>query len=50
MDFKKTTPETLASQILANINRKVNYPAIPTDGAKEAAKLINELINQDMKS
>ena len=44
MDFTKTTPETLSRVVIENIRKKVNYPPIPTDGAKTAAALINQVL------
>lgn len=44
MEYSETTPETLADAILKNLNKEVNYPEIPTDGAQKAAKLISSLL------
>jgi len=43
--YSQTTPEILADKIIVNLGKKVNYPAIPIDGAKKAAELICQLIN-----
>ena len=44
MDYSKTTPKTLAEEVVKNIDAKVQYTKIATDGAQKAAKLINELL------
>jgi UDP-N-acetylglucosamine:LPS N-acetylglucosamine transferase len=44
MDFSKTTPELLAKAVIENITKKVKYPLIPIDGAKNAAALINQIL------
>jgi UDP-N-acetylglucosamine:LPS N-acetylglucosamine transferase len=44
MLYSKATPELLANQILLNLGKEVTYPPIPTDGAKNAALLINQLL------
>ena len=44
MDFSKTTPESLAKEVVENIGKEVRYANIPTDGAQKAANLINELV------
>ena len=44
MSVSQTTPQRLAEQVLANIGRPANYPSIPTDGAKRAARLISDLL------
>ena len=41
--YSETTPETLAEAVLGQLGREVIWPAIPTDGARRAAELINEL-------
>jgi len=46
MLYSKATPELLAKQILLNLGKEVTYPPIPTDGAKNAALLINQLLLQ----
>jgi UDP:flavonoid glycosyltransferase YjiC (YdhE family) len=45
MVLSRTTPRTLASAISSNIGRTVTYPPIATDGARRAADLISELLN-----
>jgi UDP:flavonoid glycosyltransferase YjiC (YdhE family) len=42
--YSKTTPESLAKEVVSNIGKKVNYASIPIDGAQKAAKLISELL------
>jgi UDP-N-acetylglucosamine:LPS N-acetylglucosamine transferase len=44
MQYSQTTPETLAEMIVSNIGKEVKYPAIPTDGAKKAAEIINRFL------
>ena len=44
MIYSQTTPEALSKKIVSNIGKEVTYPPISTDGAKKAAKLINELL------
>lgn len=43
MKFSKTTPELLAQMIMQEIGKKVTNE-LPVDGARKAAKLINQLI------
>jgi UDP:flavonoid glycosyltransferase YjiC (YdhE family) len=44
MLYSETTPETLAEAVIGQLGREASWPAIPTDGARRAAELINELI------
>jgi predicted glycosyltransferase len=44
MSYSRTTPETLAREVVNNIGRKVQYARVSTDGAQKAAKLINEFL------
>ena len=44
MTYSQTTPQSLAEEVISNISKKVSYKPIPTDGAKKAAELINELL------
>ena len=44
MEYCKTTPQILAEKVIANLGRQVSYPPIPTDGARNAAQLICELL------
>jgi UDP-N-acetylglucosamine:LPS N-acetylglucosamine transferase len=44
MNYSKTTPATLANQVLSNINKEVSYKALNTNGAQEAAEIINKFI------
>ena len=45
MRFYETTPKSLADVIKNNIGKEVTWPAIRTDGAEKAAKLINQILN-----
>ncbi len=45
MTYSRTTPQSLAEQVISNIGKEVNYKPIPTDGAKRAAELINNLLS-----
>jgi UDP-N-acetylglucosamine:LPS N-acetylglucosamine transferase len=42
MAYSKTTPENLAEKVTANLGVHVDYPPIPTDGARKAAQLITD--------
>lgn len=44
MNYSKTTPNTLAKEVVNNIGKEVHYASIPTDGAQKAAKLIGKFI------
>jgi len=44
MNYSKTTPETLAEEVVKNIDVQVQYSKIATDGAQKAAKLISKLL------
>jgi len=44
MIYSQTTPEVLADMIIANLDKKVNYPPISLNGAQKAAQFISELI------
>jgi len=44
MDYRETTPEILAEQIVANLGAKTQIAPIPVDGAKKAVKYISQLI------
>jgi len=44
MTSSKTTPELLAEAIVSNIGKSVDYALIPTNGAQEAAKIINAVL------
>jgi len=46
MWFSKTTPESLADAVIANLSKKVHYKSIRTDGAQRAAKLIYQLLEK----
>jgi UDP:flavonoid glycosyltransferase YjiC (YdhE family) len=43
MRYSQTTPQQLADAIIALIGTEATWPSIPTDGARRAAELINEL-------
>jgi UDP-N-acetylglucosamine:LPS N-acetylglucosamine transferase len=44
MRFFESTPESLADVIKKNIGKEATWPPIDTDGAKRAAKLINQIL------
>lgn len=44
MKFSQTTPKELAERIISNIGKKVNYPSIPLEGAKNTVKVIKQII------
>jgi len=44
MQFSKTTPEMLAEKVISNIGKEVHYSSMPLDGAKNAVKVINTLL------
>jgi UDP:flavonoid glycosyltransferase YjiC (YdhE family) len=46
MKYSETTPESLAEVVLSNLGKDVHYPRIPTDGARKAAQIINEYLNE----
>lgn len=43
MRYSQTTPEPLADALVGLIGSEASWPSIPTDGARRAAELINEL-------
>jgi UDP-N-acetylglucosamine:LPS N-acetylglucosamine transferase len=47
MDFNRTTPESLAKAIQENMNRKVDYPKIPLQGARNSALLIEKVMHSN---
>jgi UDP:flavonoid glycosyltransferase YjiC (YdhE family) len=44
--YSETTPERLAEAVFWQLGREASWPAIPTDGARRAAELINDLVEQ----
>jgi spore coat polysaccharide biosynthesis predicted glycosyltransferase SpsG len=44
MSYSRTTPETLAEAVIANLGKDVSYPPIRVDGAHTAARLISQLL------
>jgi UDP-N-acetylglucosamine:LPS N-acetylglucosamine transferase len=44
MVYSETTPEILAEEVIANLNKEVNYPPISVNGAQKAAQLITEFL------
>jgi predicted glycosyltransferase len=46
MQYSRTTPEMLAEMIVSNIGKQVSYPPIPTDGAKKAVQVINQILSK----
>jgi UDP-N-acetylglucosamine:LPS N-acetylglucosamine transferase len=45
MKFSKTTPEMLADVVAQSIGRRVSYPPIRTDGAENAARVVDQLLS-----
>ena len=45
LHYSQTTPETLADAVVGQLGGEASWPAIPTDGARRAAQLINELVS-----
>ena len=44
MSFFKTTPASLAEQILINLKKNFSYKPIDTNGAQKAAQIINKFL------
>ena len=44
MYFSKTTPESLAANIMQHLGKRVSYRNIPTDGAQRAARIMNQFL------
>ena len=44
MSYVKTTPESLAEAVISNLGKDMSYPPIDTNGAKNAAQLICQLL------
>ena len=44
MIFSKTTPSSLAEQVISNLDKEVNYASKPTDGAQKAVQHIKKLL------
>jgi len=44
MDYRKTSPESLARQVFTHIGTKPQYAAIPANGAQKAAQYISEVV------
>lgn len=44
MTYDRTTPQSLAAAILTKIGKDVDYPAIPAQGARTAARYITDLL------
>jgi UDP:flavonoid glycosyltransferase YjiC (YdhE family) len=42
--YSATTPESLAALIEANIGKEAAWPAIPVDGARNAARILRDLL------
>ena len=42
--YSETTPETLAEAVVEQLGREASWPGIPADGARQAAALINDLV------
>lgn len=45
MRFYKTTPESLAEEVVKNIGKKVEWAEVPTDGASRCAEIIVKHLN-----
>ena len=45
MDYKTADPEVIAEAIAEEVGREVDYLPVETDGARNAAERIAELIN-----
>jgi UDP-N-acetylglucosamine:LPS N-acetylglucosamine transferase len=45
MTYSKTTPESLAKMILSSIDKKVDFASISIDGAKNTARIINQILS-----
>jgi len=43
--YPQTSPERLAEAVYGQLGREANWPEIPSDGAQQAAKLINLSVN-----
>ena len=50
MSYYETTPEILADKVISNLGKEVDYPRIPTDGARKAARLIKQLLSKGVAS
>ncbi len=44
MDYESSTPDVIADAIAEEIDRRVDYRPVETDGAARAAALIAELL------
>lgn len=44
MVYSRTTPSSLARQVIGNLDKEVNYASIPTNGAQKAVQLIKKLL------
>ena len=44
MVYSETTLEILAEEVIANLDKEVNYPPISVNGAQKAAQLISQLL------
>jgi len=42
--YSANTPESLAALIVANIGKEAAWPAIPADGARNAARILRDLL------
>jgi UDP:flavonoid glycosyltransferase YjiC (YdhE family) len=48
--YAETTPETQAEAVVEQLGREASWPGIPTDGARRAAALINDLVDTKASS
>lgn len=46
MQYKNTTPESLAETVISNIGKAMHYKEIPLNGARNAADVITDLLNK----
>jgi UDP:flavonoid glycosyltransferase YjiC (YdhE family) len=44
MVYSRTTPNSLAKQVISNLGKEVNYASIPSNGAEKAVQLIKKLL------
>ena len=45
MVYSTTSPDSLAEQVISNLDQEVNYAPIPTNGAQNAVQHIKKLLN-----
>jgi hypothetical protein len=47
MNFAQTSPEKLAEIVLQTIDKNVTFASVPVDGAKNAARLISQVLREE---